>query len=275
VFANGVHSEYDGSRTSAAIVEFMRRKADPDFRPPPEAVVSLTSDAFDAFVAKHPLFLVAFVTPSCGHCQRLAPEYERAAQQLAEVWPPIPLTKVDVSLERALAERFSVSAFPTLFVFRKGKHVTYRGGRDETAIVRFMRAQQNTPSKVVSSLAELRKALTPDWPTVVAFLGDSSPFLDVWEEAAFAGKERNYKFLHVTDADVTSAAGESADSIVVFSGQWFESKTHRMPFVSIFRLLSRFLTLFRPKDRFRDRRRHLALCLATLAPSRGSADAVH
>ena len=38
--------------------------------------------------------LVFFIHFRCGHCKKLAPEYEKAATALANADPPVPLAKV-------------------------------------------------------------------------------------------------------------------------------------------------------------------------------------
>lgn len=79
---------------------------------------------------KHQLIL-CFNSNRCGHCKRLAPEYEKAAKELSNRTPPIPLAKVDATAESELATRFGVSGYPTLKIFRKGKAFDYNGPREK------------------------------------------------------------------------------------------------------------------------------------------------
>ena len=53
-----------------------------------------------------------------GHCKKLAPEYAGAAGVLAENTPPYPLGKVDATEQKAVAERYGIQGFPTLFFFK-------------------------------------------------------------------------------------------------------------------------------------------------------------
>jgi hypothetical protein len=61
----------------------------------------------------------------------LAPNYERAAKELEtiEAGKDIKLAKVDAIAEQDLSLKYSIKGYPTLFVFRKGIHYEYKGGR--------------------------------------------------------------------------------------------------------------------------------------------------
>jgi protein disulfide isomerase family A protein 3 len=57
-------------------------------------VLDLSAGDFKSSVGQHDTVLVEFFAPWCGHCKRLAPEYETAATKLKDNDPPVPLAKV-------------------------------------------------------------------------------------------------------------------------------------------------------------------------------------
>ena len=57
-------------------------------------VLDLSTGDFKSAIGQHDTILVEFFAPWCGHCKRLAPEYDSAATSLKSHDPPVPLAKV-------------------------------------------------------------------------------------------------------------------------------------------------------------------------------------
>lgn len=116
--------------------------------PPNSKVHQLTYDNFWSFLDRHPLALVEFYAPWCGHCQQLAPNYREAAAILADEDLPTPVVfaKYDDStdyqrqLRAGAPDMFDYQAYPSLFVFRHRKHERYTGGREADDLVFYMSA---------------------------------------------------------------------------------------------------------------------------------------
>ena len=74
VFKKGVKFEdFSGERTADAIIAYMRKLNDPNWAPPPSAVVTLTADNFTKFVKNEKLSLAMWYAPWCKHCKQVMP----------------------------------------------------------------------------------------------------------------------------------------------------------------------------------------------------------
>ena len=62
-FRDGQAFDYDGPREEDGIVEYMTSRADPNWKPPPEAVITLTQKNFREIVDNEELMLVEFYAP--------------------------------------------------------------------------------------------------------------------------------------------------------------------------------------------------------------------
>ncbi|GJN40491.1 hypothetical protein PR202_gb29712 [Eleusine coracana subsp. coracana] len=138
-----------------ALAVALSARAEESSSPEGEAVLTLDVDNFDDAVAKHPFMVIEFYAPWCGHCKNLAPEYEKAAQELSKHDPPIVLAKVDANEEknRPLATKYEVQGFPTLKIFRnQGKNIQeYKGPREAEGIVEYLKKQVGPASKEIKS----------------------------------------------------------------------------------------------------------------------------
>ncbi|MQM08357.1 hypothetical protein Taro_041209, partial [Colocasia esculenta] len=121
----------------------------------PSFVLTLDSANFSDAIAKHPFIVVEFYAPWCGHCKKLAPEYEKAAATLSKHDPPVVLAKVDVNDEanKELASKYEVKGYPTLKILKnEGKIVQeYKGPRDAEGIVEYLKKQVGPPSTELKS----------------------------------------------------------------------------------------------------------------------------
>jgi len=72
-------------------------------------------------------WFVKFYAPWCGHCKRLAPGWERLAENLK---PRVNVAKVDATREKRLAQEWGIEGFPALKLVVGGKVYTYSGKRD-------------------------------------------------------------------------------------------------------------------------------------------------
>lgn len=116
------------------------------------AVVELNESSFNEAVLKSPdLWLVEFYAPWCGHCKKLAPEWERAAKELRGM---VRLGAVDATVHTALAGKYDVKGYPTIKFFRNGAVEDYNGGRTASDIVSFGRSkyEDNLPPPEVVQL---------------------------------------------------------------------------------------------------------------------------
>jgi len=136
-----------------------------------------------------PVF-VEFFAPWCGHCQRLAPEWEKAATNLKGI---VPLAKVDCTVHQSLCSQYGVQGYPSIKVFsEKGKNVQdYQQARQASAIVRY--ATDILPNNVVriKDVGTLESFLgeMPDIPHLLLFTtkSDVAPLLKSLS-ASFKGR---------------------------------------------------------------------------------------
>jgi len=143
---------YSGGRTAVDIVNFMNEKVGTNARiaTPRSAVVDLDPSNFDKIVMDETKdVLVEFFAPWCGHCKRLAPDYETAALSL-EGEDDVVVAKVDADKHKELGSRFGVTGYPTLKWFPKSNKAgeEYNGGRSPSDFVSFFNEKSGTERTV-------------------------------------------------------------------------------------------------------------------------------
>jgi protein disulfide isomerase family A protein 3 len=186
------------------------------------AAASLASDVLEfhdsdfADKAKeHDIILVEFYAPWCGHCKRLAPEYEKAATKLKDNDPPVSLAKVDCTSDKATCDKFGVSGFPTLKIFRHGELSSdYEGPREADGIVKYMRGQVGPSSREIKNIAALEKFISNEEHSIIGFFESETKLKDSFQKVADTERDR-YRFAHTSAKDVLEKY-QFTDDIVIF-----------------------------------------------------------
>ncbi|XP_020620049.1 protein disulfide-isomerase A3-like [Orbicella faveolata] len=147
-------------------------------------VIELGDSNFSDGVKDEEIMLVEFFAPWCGHCKRLAPEYETAATTLKKEDPPIPLAKVDCTeAGKDTCSKHGVSGYPTLKIFRNGAFSKdYDGPRDSKGIIAHMKKQAGPSSKEITDVEKMNQFLAnAEVPVIVGLLWylDSEQLKDV------------------------------------------------------------------------------------------------
>ncbi|XP_029314163.1 protein disulfide-isomerase A4 [Cottoperca gobio] len=225
IIKNGEAVEYEGARTEKAIVARVKEVAQPDWKPPPEATLVLTKDNFDETVNNADIILVEFYAPWCGHCKNLAPVYEKAAKELSQRSPPIPLAKVDATIESEIATRFEVTGYPTIKIFRKGKMFDYNGPREQHGIVDYMGEQAGPPSKQFQAVKQVQELIKDGDDAVIVgvFSSEQDAAYEIYIEACNALRE-DFVFRHSFSSEVAKLLNASPGQIIITQPERFRSK---------------------------------------------------
>ncbi|CAM5146986.1 unnamed protein product [Eretmochelys imbricata] len=150
------------------------------------AVYHLTDEDFDKFIKEHSSVLVMFHAPWCGHCKKMKPEYETAAEMLhgASDSPGV-LAAVDATVNKAVAERFHISGFPTLKYFQDGEE-------------RYTLPQLRTKKKIIDWLQNPQAPPPPE---------------PAWEEKLTS-------VIHLAGEDFRESLKKKKHALVMFYAPW-------------------------------------------------------
>jgi len=82
------------------------------------AAINVNSEQFGVFMNENKLMLVDYWAPWCSYCRRIAPAYDKIAQQYGE---DMIIAKVNIDDEPQLADSQQIEVIPTLVLYRDGK----------------------------------------------------------------------------------------------------------------------------------------------------------
>lgn len=99
-------------------------------------VVVGTKDNFEDIIKKDELTFVKFYAPWCGHCKKMAGDFQEAATELKG---KAVFVDLDATVEKEVAQKYEVRGYPTLKLFSNGEVISdYKGGRTKDAIIKYV-----------------------------------------------------------------------------------------------------------------------------------------
>ncbi|CAN6349770.1 unnamed protein product [Urochloa humidicola] len=125
-------------------------------------VVVLTEADFEKEVGQDRAALVEFYAPWCGHCKKLAPEYEKLGASFRKA-KSVLIAKVDCDEHKSVCSKYGVSGYPTIQWFPKGslEPKKYEGQRSAEALAEFVNSEAGTNVKIAAVPSSV-VVLTPE-----------------------------------------------------------------------------------------------------------------
>ncbi|XP_013880516.1 protein disulfide-isomerase A3 [Austrofundulus limnaeus] len=185
-------------------------------------VLEYTDDDFETRIGSHDLILVEFFAPWCGHCKRLAPEYEAAATRLKGI---VPLAKVDCTANSNVCSKYGVSGYPTLKIFRDGEESgPYDGPRSADGIVSFLKKQAGPASVELKTEADFEKFIADKDASVIGFFADDRSTAQAEFQKAASNLRDNYRFAHTNSEDLLKSNNIDEEGVILFRPQRLNNK---------------------------------------------------
>lgn len=178
------------------------------------AVLELGDADFDYLAAEHETMLVKFYAPWCGHCKKLAPDFELAATRLKGV---VALAKVDCTSHSQTCSRFGVTGYPSLKIFRNGEESSaYDGPRTAEGIVKYMKKNAGPNSYTLATQEALEAFIDNFDASVVGFFPSSSSAQHGEFLKVAAAMRDQYRFGHTTDLGLGLQYGMDTEGVMLF-----------------------------------------------------------
>lgn len=188
-------------------------------------VLVFTDSDFNEKIKQYSALLVKFISPSCGHCKALAPEFEKAANILRFNNPPVALAEVDcISTGQTTCNRFGIKGYPSLKVFSDGELLyTYDGPRDADGIVGYMKVKLSSGSQELKTLEQFDSCLEDIDNVVIGFFENQESEISKTFRRLADMQKQHYRFAYTYSNRLMTKYGYRND-VVLFRSKKLQTK---------------------------------------------------
>jgi len=132
--------------------------------------VQLDNESFQAAIEdpENPMWFLKFYAPWCGHCKKMAPMLESAAEKLKG---KMAIGKIDCTQHKDVCNKHKVKGFPTLKYSIDGEVMDYSGGREELDIINFAQKMSEPAVVEIRRLEEAKMFAQKKASDGIVFLG--------------------------------------------------------------------------------------------------------
>ncbi|XP_073994862.1 disulfide-isomerase A3 [Rhodnius prolixus] len=188
-------------------------------------VIELNDAEFQSRLTQYETTLVMFYAPWCGHCKKLKPEFEKAASLLRSHDPPVTLAKVDCTEGgKETCNKFSVSGYPTLKIFKDGEFTKeYNGPREASGIAKHMKNQVGPSAKTLETIDQFKQFLSEPDLSIVGFFKEQSALKDTFIKVADKLREK-LRFAVAFSEELLKEHKLKEDAIILFRPHHLHNK---------------------------------------------------
>uniref|UniRef100_A0A1I7U8R6 protein disulfide-isomerase n=1 Tax=Caenorhabditis tropicalis TaxID=1561998 RepID=A0A1I7U8R6_9PELO len=168
IFSGSKSTDYNGPRTAKGIADAVRKtigeviesrlkgkksgsaKNSGKSSKKSSDVVILTDSNFEKLVLNSKeAWMVEFFAPWCGHCQKLEPEWKKAAREMGG---RVKFGALDATAHQQMAQKFMIQGFPTIKFFPPGstEGEDYQGPRTATDLISYAESKYEEPTPEVT-----------------------------------------------------------------------------------------------------------------------------
>ncbi|KAL3865492.1 hypothetical protein ACJMK2_042877 [Sinanodonta woodiana] len=185
-------------------------------------VLYYSNKDFSENMPSHDLALVEFFAPWCADCTMLDPFYEEAARILKDNDPPVPLIKVDCTVDTGTCVQYGAQYYPTFKVMRNGEAEDYKGRVTAADLVKNMKYMAGPASKELKTVEDVEKFLAHDDYSVIGFFrNNNSDLAKIYRKVADPVK-MEILFAHTTEQAIKDKYNYNND-IVLFQPKIYQN----------------------------------------------------